>query len=240
MAIDIKQHLILTAMDLFAEQGVAAVSMREVNRAAGAKNNSAAHYHFGDKAGLVDAVIAFIQDWFVEARLKPLGKLEAAAAAGPITVRDVLDVWARPYVRLMTTEPWGYAAVRMLAHIQFELDSLTREAHNRLSQEAINRFTKLVLKSVPELPKELMLHRFNYCVISIVQNLANSRLRAAGYYESYEADLEALLEMYLDFAAAGMAAPSNIKPNSRTYKRLARIESFLYRPRATKPLATQA
>ena len=48
--------LIETAERLFAEQGIEAVSLRDVSRAAGQRNHSAAQYHFGDRAGLVAAV----------------------------------------------------------------------------------------------------------------------------------------------------------------------------------------
>jgi hypothetical protein len=45
---DTKQNLILSALGLFAEQGIDAVSMRTINNAAGTKNASAVHYHFGN------------------------------------------------------------------------------------------------------------------------------------------------------------------------------------------------
>lgn len=49
--------IIATAERLFAEQGVAAVSNRQVSEAGGQANNSAVAYHFGSKADLVLAVV---------------------------------------------------------------------------------------------------------------------------------------------------------------------------------------
>src|SRR5207302_8772251 len=41
---------------LFAARGIDAVSLREINRAAGAKNAIAVQYHFEDRAGVVRAI----------------------------------------------------------------------------------------------------------------------------------------------------------------------------------------
>ena len=48
-----KTRLIRAAERLFAENGLGAVSVRDITRAAGAKNESALHYHFGSKEALI-------------------------------------------------------------------------------------------------------------------------------------------------------------------------------------------
>ena len=40
---------------LAAERGIAAMSLREVQAAAGQRNKSAAQYHFGSRTGLIEA-----------------------------------------------------------------------------------------------------------------------------------------------------------------------------------------
>ena len=57
-ASDVPDALIRAAERLFAERGSDAVSLREINAAAGATNASAIQYHFGDRRGLVKAVLA--------------------------------------------------------------------------------------------------------------------------------------------------------------------------------------
>lgn len=49
--------LIYAAERLFAENGIAGVSLRSINQAANQKNISAAHYHFGSREGLIEAVL---------------------------------------------------------------------------------------------------------------------------------------------------------------------------------------
>lgn len=58
MASDVAEALIRAAERLFAERGSDAVSLREINATAGATNASAVQYHFGDRRGLVRAVLA--------------------------------------------------------------------------------------------------------------------------------------------------------------------------------------
>ena len=55
--------LIRAAGTLFAERGVAAVSVREITKLAGTQLN-AVSYHFGGKDGLTAAVLEFVfRDW---------------------------------------------------------------------------------------------------------------------------------------------------------------------------------
>ena len=54
---DTRERLIAAAEELFAANGIQAVSLREIVRAAGARNATALQYHFGDRAGLVRAVL---------------------------------------------------------------------------------------------------------------------------------------------------------------------------------------
>jgi AcrR family transcriptional regulator len=53
----VKLRLITAAEQLFAERGIDAVSLREINRASGARNVMAVQYHFEDRAGVVRAVL---------------------------------------------------------------------------------------------------------------------------------------------------------------------------------------
>ena len=55
---DVRALLLDAGERLFAERGIEAVSLREIAAEAGQKNNSAVSYHFRDKRGLLDALIA--------------------------------------------------------------------------------------------------------------------------------------------------------------------------------------
>jgi AcrR family transcriptional regulator len=56
--LDTRTRILLAAERLFAEHGIDGASLREINRAAGQSNTGAVQYYFGDRKGLVRAVIA--------------------------------------------------------------------------------------------------------------------------------------------------------------------------------------
>lgn len=53
-----RARLITAAEKLFAERGIDGVSLREINRASGARNAVAVQYHFEGRSGVVRAIIA--------------------------------------------------------------------------------------------------------------------------------------------------------------------------------------
>ena len=55
---DTRAQLIRAAERLFAERGVDAVSLREINREADQRNATALQYHFGDRQGLIRSILA--------------------------------------------------------------------------------------------------------------------------------------------------------------------------------------
>lgn len=52
-----RERIVQAAERLLAEHGIEGVSLREINRAAGQLNTGAVQYHFGDRDGLVRAII---------------------------------------------------------------------------------------------------------------------------------------------------------------------------------------
>src|SRR5262245_29832989 len=87
------ERLITAAERLFAAHGIDAISLREINRAAGARNGSALQYHFRDRDGLVRAVMAkHHRD--VEARRHAM--LDAYEADGRPDLRGLAGALVRP------------------------------------------------------------------------------------------------------------------------------------------------
>ena len=78
---------------LFAEQGIEGPTLREVGAAAGQKNHSAVQYHFGDRQGLLAAVLEPHLDDLDRRRGAMLASL---AAGGPPTVDELVDVLILP------------------------------------------------------------------------------------------------------------------------------------------------
>src|SRR5262245_32536031 len=82
------------AEQLFAQQGVDRVSLREIAIAAGQRNVSAATYHFGSKRELIEAILERhsrpIQDsWVATLQADPEGKLG---------LHELIELLVRPIV----------------------------------------------------------------------------------------------------------------------------------------------
>src|SRR4051794_26893710 len=53
-----RERLLDAAEELYGRNGIDAVSLREIRIAAGQRNTGAMQYHFGDRDGLIEALIA--------------------------------------------------------------------------------------------------------------------------------------------------------------------------------------
>ncbi len=95
-----RARLVLATERLVAERGVD-VPLRDVAVAAGQRNNSAVHYHFGSREGLFEAVLAARLAPVNAAMLAMLADLEAGDA--PEEPRALVAVLVTP----MATEPYG-------------------------------------------------------------------------------------------------------------------------------------
>jgi AcrR family transcriptional regulator len=75
-----RARIIRAAEELFAARGLNGVSLREINRAAGQSNTGAVQYHFGDRDGLIRAVIEKHRQDTEPRRHALLDQYEAAGA----------------------------------------------------------------------------------------------------------------------------------------------------------------
>lgn len=101
MASDVPDALINAAERLFAERGSDAVSLRDINTAAGAANASAIQYHFGGRRGLIKAVLAK-HEAGIEARRHAL--LDAYEALPEPDVRVLASALVEPLAAELTTD----------------------------------------------------------------------------------------------------------------------------------------
>ena len=107
-------RLISAAEDLFASHGIDAVSLREINRVAGAKNASALQYHFRDRDGLLRALmVKHGRD--VEARRQAM--LDAYEAEGRDDLRALAGALVRPLAAKLADGDGGPQYLQILADL---------------------------------------------------------------------------------------------------------------------------
>ncbi|WP_330255610.1 TetR family transcriptional regulator [Nocardia sp. NBC_00565] len=83
---------------LIAERGVD-VPLREIAAAAGQRNNSAVHYYFDSRGGLIEAIVERRMNWLEERRMGLLAHYETEGAAHEI--RTLVAMLAAPILELM-------------------------------------------------------------------------------------------------------------------------------------------
>lgn len=108
-----RDQLVAAAEELYAARGIDGVSLREINAAAGARNASALQYHFGDRAGLLRAVLAKHRAG-VEARRHAL--LDEVAASGGGDLRALAAALVLPLAAELD-EPGGPGYLQVLSDL---------------------------------------------------------------------------------------------------------------------------
>jgi AcrR family transcriptional regulator len=108
------ERLIDAAEILFATRGIEGVSLREINRTAGARNASALQYHFGGRDGLLRAVLAK-HHHAVEARRHAM--LDAYEADGRADLRALAGALVRPSAAMLADGDGGPAYLRITADL---------------------------------------------------------------------------------------------------------------------------
>jgi AcrR family transcriptional regulator len=142
-------RLIEEAERLFAVRGFAGVSLREIGAAAGARNNSAAQYHFGSRDGLVDAVFDHRMATINESRLAMLAALDAGGDSGDsaVQLRRLVAAMVVPLADTYDPEPQStyYARfssqvmadpelVRSVASLERPVQAGLREVYRRIAK----------------------------------------------------------------------------------------------------------
>jgi len=110
---DTRLALMRAAEQLFAQQGVDRVSLREIAIAAGQRNVSAATYHFGSKRELIEAILdrhtVPLQETWVPV-------LSAAVDRG-VTLHELVELCVRPLVMKVDDPDGGRCYLEMCSEL---------------------------------------------------------------------------------------------------------------------------
>jgi AcrR family transcriptional regulator len=107
-------RLIHAAERLFAARGIDAVSLREINRASGARNAIAVQYHFEDRSGVIRAVLAKHRPDVEARRHAMLDQYEADAAPD---LRGLAAALVRPWAAKLADPDGGPEYLQIQAEL---------------------------------------------------------------------------------------------------------------------------
>lgn len=206
-SLDIKERLILAALELFAEQGIHGVSMRNINVLAGTKNSGAAHYHFGNKLGLLEALLIYLNKEIKALRQNEFEAIAERALRGEASAREILAGFYSPYVHLYRENTFGPHAVKFYARLAVEADPQIQELINKHHGKTFEMLDELLHKALPHVDRVRLRRQLLFTWISAIHGLADLEYMHNTFFGDLSADsLEEILGQFIDFIAAGMLA----------------------------------
>lgn len=145
-----REFILATAERLFAEQGVAAVSNRQVSEAAGQANNFAVGYHFGTKADLVLAIVRRHAPAIEQRRAEVL-----AAIKGSADLRDWVGCLVRPLTDHLASlgSPSWYA--RFIAQVTTDPTFRRMVVDETVASASMQETIEGLTRCMPVLPQEV-------------------------------------------------------------------------------------
>jgi AcrR family transcriptional regulator len=142
-----RARLVATAEHLFAEQGIDAVSLREVNRVAGTKNAVAVQYHFESRTGLIKAILH--KHWpGIDARRHAM--LDQYEADGSADLRVLASALVRPSAAKLADSDGGPSYLRISAQLLNRPQPPAGPAPNSDPLSSINRWRSVVEPLLPQ------------------------------------------------------------------------------------------
>lgn len=202
-----REQLLDAAERLFAEHGIGAVSLRMINAESGARNVSAAHYHFGSKDGVVAALVTRRMSALAAERMAGLDAVERLAGPGVPDLRAALEIVVEPLLRMLT-DPAGANFVTFLARAAGD----PAIAMNRLAPpefwQVMGRLLGLLRRALPDLPNRVLAVRLGFVIQQTVITVAeiDRLMRRDGRSSDWTA-LASVGDDLVDYFVGGLSAP---------------------------------
>lgn len=192
-----RARLIGAAERLFAEHGIDGVSLREVNRASGARNAIAVQYHFADRAGVVRAIMDKHLPGIEAERQAMLDQCEADQ---PPDLRVLAAALVRPLAAKLSDQDGGPEFLQIYADLLSRPNPLiVPSPFDDPANHSINRWRVLLEPLIEE--DAVRLHRRFTAVLHAAFELAR-RARSGPHTD------DRLFTSYvIDVIAAILAAP---------------------------------
>jgi AcrR family transcriptional regulator len=198
-----REALIDAAERLFGEHGLDGVSFRQITIEAGALNNFAVQYHFGDKAGLIRAIF---ERRLAAMELRRAALLSEAKRAGRLgDVETLIQIIFRPIVEQVDqTGRHTYAA--FLLALEHAGDDSRSRAEVSGAAPIAEHVIDLLTAALPHIPMALFAHRMKGVTTGVLVGVVRQTQPAS-------LPAEMLFEDSLVVAAAALSAHA---PNIET------------------------
>jgi AcrR family transcriptional regulator len=190
-----RSRLIRAGERLFAEHGIEVVSLREITRAAGQRNTTALQYHFGDRRGLLRAILAKHGIGMEAERHGMLDELEARCE---VSAREWVQALVLPAAAKLADRDGGRDYLRIMGELMNRPDPKFDRQSLEDTRSSVNRWRKLMAPLMPELSVNRLHRRFTALRImhlELARRAESSRRRDDRLFTSHLVDLIAAILM---------------------------------------------
>ncbi len=168
---DTRQRLLLTALSLYAENGIHAVSLRSIATESGSRNSAAMHYHFGNREGVFRALLEMITaELNTYARELKGDKIRS--------LRQGVERSVAPIFMLAQRREWGRDAIRFMSQLLMESDptiSTLSQPYFQVYNENADAGLASVLPHLDDATRRL---RMKFMAVNIFHGIAEVNLLA--------------------------------------------------------------
>jgi len=203
---DTKARLLDAVVEIFADRGFHATSMRAIARRAGT-GVSAAHYHFGSKEELLRTALRERAAPLNSLRLQHLERLEAQAEENSVTVEDVLGAFIRPIFE------WGAEASqpnpvfqRLAARLYVDSPAVVEEIRIEIFESIMRRFQRTLEGVSPETDSQRIELAFQLALGVIIHTISRGLVWCEGGEVGRGGLDPERIDALVNFSAAGYRA----------------------------------
>jgi AcrR family transcriptional regulator len=165
------RHKVLdTAERLFATKGVNAVSLRDINTAAGV-SQGVLHYHFGGRDGLLKAILERRLPALAQERQAMLQRLLDAGRTP--TLQQMAEIIVLPLARLaIENGKGGRRFIKLLAHLNLEQNRIYQLEGAKHSAPIEKQLAAWLIEKFPGVPHETLELRLTMALHAMYNTLA--------------------------------------------------------------------
>jgi AcrR family transcriptional regulator len=195
--------LLLTALHLYASEGLHAVSLRRISTEAGSRNSAAMHYHFQNKLGVVQALVDMVS--------RELGRIAAALRpehTAKRSLRSACRDTLLPLVQLPARQSWGADGVHFLSRLVSEGDADIAAMVNAVVAPFWQRLDRALAEQLPDLPAPVRRLRLMFISTNVLHGVAEAAwLTHTPLGDLSHFDEDTLMDHLVDYLIGGLQAP---------------------------------
>jgi AcrR family transcriptional regulator len=209
---DTRTKILDSAEKLFANNGVAAVSLREINAAAGV-SPSVLHYHFGGRDELIATLLERRLPALNLARSQMLEQLQNSGR--DVSVRELLAVTVVPLVQLLQEDgKAGQRFVKVLARLHLERNAVYQALTMKYYPESRLEVFDELMQRCPACTPEILETRLAMAIDAMFSTLAALDM-APRIWQTHLAQnalpVDKTVDVLLDFMCSGVLNSANIR-----------------------------